>query len=91
MPERPTRNVLPEPAASKSRILSQFPIDPKLASKSIVIPLLNWLVLMSGKSINGPDACAPPGNFHAPVIGSSSNDPGTVADLVALLPRPERS
>ena len=46
---------------------------------------------MSGKSINGPDACAPPGNFHAPVIGSSSNDPGTVADLVALLPRPERS
>ena len=41
--------------------------------------------------MKGPSAFVPPGNFQAPVVESSSNNPGTFADLVASFPRPERS
>ena len=75
----------------KSIIRSQSSAAPKLASKSIVIPLLNWLVVMSGTSMNGPSALVPPGNFQAPEEKSTSKLFGIVALRVALLPLPERS
>ena len=80
----------PEPLP-KSIILSQKLGLPKSASKSTVIPPLNELVLISGKSINGPAAFVPPGNFQAPVRKSMSKRPGSVTFLSALFPLPERS
>ena len=56
----------------KSIIRSQSSAPPKLASKSIVIPLLNCPVVMSGTSMNGPAALVPPGNFQAPLEKSMS-------------------
>jgi hypothetical protein len=64
---------------------------PKLASKSIVIPLLNVFVEISGRSTYGPAAFVPPGNFQAPEAESMSKLFATVALLVAWLPLPERS
>jgi hypothetical protein len=64
---------------------------PKLASKSIVIPLLNVFVEISGRSTYGPAAFVPPGNFQAPEVASMSKLFDTVALLVAWLPLPERS
>ena len=75
----------------KSMTRSQSSEAPKLASKSTVIPPLNELVLISGKSINGPAAFVPPGNFQAPVRELMSKTPGSVMFLRPLLPRPERS
>ena len=66
-------------------------VVPKLASKSIVIPVLNWLVVMSGKSMNGPEPLFPPLNSQAPVRESRSNTLGTVADLMAFLEFPDKS
>ena len=57
----------PEPLP-KSIIRSQLSGPPKSASKSTVIPPVNELVLRSGKSINGPAAFVPPGNFQYPVM-----------------------
>ena len=76
----------------KSIIRSQFsPVLPKSASKSMVIPSLNKLVLISGKSMYGPPVFVPPGKFQAPLAPSISNPETEEFCLVALLPRPERS
>ena len=69
--------LVPEPLP-KSKILSQVSGPPKSASKSTVMPPLNELVLISGRSINGPVAFVPPGNFQAPVRKSISKRPGSV-------------
>jgi hypothetical protein len=75
----------------KSITLSQACAVPKFASKSIVMPLLNVLVEISGRSTYGPAAFVPPGNFQAPEAASMSKLFATVALLVAWLPLPERS
>ena len=75
----------------KSIIRSQSSAPPKFASKSIVIPLLNCPVLMSGRSMKGPFALSPPGNFQEPDEKSMSKLLATVALRVAWLLRPERS
>jgi hypothetical protein len=67
----------------KSIILSQLFALPKFASKSIVVPLLNVFVARSGRSMNGPAAFVPPGNFQAPEAASMSKLFWTVALLVA--------
>ena len=57
-----------EPLTPRSIIRSyDSAVGPKLASKSIVIPLLNCDVVMSGKSRNGPEPLGPPLNSQAPV------------------------
>ena len=75
----------------KSIKRSQLLAVPKSASKSIVTPLLNVLVAMSGRSMKGPAAFVPPGNFQAPEAASMSKLLRTVALRVAWLPRPDRS
>jgi hypothetical protein len=75
----------------KSIIRSQVFELPKLASKSIVIPLLKVFVAKSGRSTYGPAAFDPPGNFQAPDAASTSKLFRTVALRVAWLPRPDRS
>jgi hypothetical protein len=57
----------------------------------MVIPLLNVLVVISGRSMKGPLAFSPPGNFQAPEAKSMSKLFWTVALLVAWLFLPERS
>ena len=97
VPERAiTTLLLLEPSIPKSMIRSQlsllrFAEFPKLASKSTVIPELKRPELIGGRVIKGPEALVPPLNFHAPVAGSSSKDPGIVADLVACLELPDKS
>jgi hypothetical protein len=74
------------------KILSHSLTAPKSASKSIVIPLLNVLVVRLGRTIVGPQVeVAEPGNFQAPEPPSMSKLLATVALLVAWLPLPERS
>ena len=91
VPARPRRNWLAKSADENSRILSKWFGDPKFASKSTVIPLLNWPVDILGTLMNEPGWPAPPGNFHAPEMRSFSKLPGIVAPLEPLFPRPDRS
>ena len=92
VPDLPIKKVLLLLAeVPKSIMRSQRPFPPKSASKSTVIPLLKVFVEMFGRSMNGPAAFVPPGNFQAPEAASMSKLFATVALLVAWLPLPERS